>query len=119
MAAPSLTDGIRRTFEELAIPSVVFLGIVVVLKSTHGPQEAGIVYLVFSALPLLGIYTVAKYWNSWYTLGFVVVGFVFWAGLPSIGQHLVPSAYVQASRVLELLFLLGVGWMLKSKVDWL
>ncbi|RDI72883.1 hypothetical protein [Halopelagius longus] len=119
MAAPSLTDGIRRTIEELAIPSVVLLGIVIVLRTTYGPQEAGFAYLALSALPLLGIYTSARYWNSWYAFGFVVVGFVFWAGLPSVGQYFVPSAFVQASRVLELLFLLGVGWMLKSKVDWL
>lgn len=119
MAAPSLTDGIHRTIEELAIPSVILLGIVIALKTTHGPQEAGFAYLVLSALPLLGIYTSAKYWNSRYALGFVLVGFVFWAGLPSIGQYLIPSAFVEAIRVLELLFLLGVGWMLKSKVDWL
>ncbi|ELZ92885.1 hypothetical protein C440_12229 [Haloferax mucosum ATCC BAA-1512] len=119
MAAPSLTDGIRRTFEEFAIPSVVLLSIVVVLKSTHGPQEAGFAYLALSALPLLGVYASAKYWNSRYALGFVVVGFVFWAGLPGVGQYLVPSAFVQASQIFELLFLLGVGGMLKSKVDWL
>ena len=119
MAAPSLTDGIHRTVEELAIPSVVLLGIVVILKSTHGPQEAGFAYLALSTLPLLGIYTSAKYWNSWYALGFVMVGLVFWAGLPSIGQYFVPPIFVQTIQALELVFLLGVGLMLKSKVDWL
>lgn len=116
MGAPSLTDGIRRTLEEIAVPSVVILAVVIGLKQAYGPQEAGIAFLGLSALPLIGIYLSAKYWNSKYTLGFVIVGLLFWASLPSIGQWLVPPIYVQAAQILELLFLLGVGWMLTSKI---
>lgn len=118
MAAPSITDGMRRTIEVLARPSAAILGLVIGLKAVYGPQEAGFAFLALSVLPLFWVYSAAKYWNSWYAAGFIAVGFMFWATLPGIGQYLVPPAFVQAVQVLELLFLLGIGMLLKNKLDW-
>lgn len=110
MAAPSLTDGISRAIEVIAVPALV--GGTKVVYDAH---TAGIVYLGMTGLLLLGIYTSAKYWNTRYTIGFVGCGVLIWFGVPGIMPDLVPSLFADLGKLLVLLFPLSVGLMIRDK----
>jgi hypothetical protein len=116
MAAPSLFDGISRAVEEVGIPSVALLGLVVGVKYAYGGQEAGITYVALTVLVLLGIYTAAKYWNTRYTLGFVVAGITLWGGVPAVMPHLVPTMFADLGRLVVLVFLILTAQRIADKV---
>ena len=111
MAAPSLTDGISRALEVIAVPSVAIIALVGGANVMYDAQTAGIVYLAMTGLALFGIYTSAKYWNSHYTIGFVGCGVLVWAAVPGIMPELIPSLFANLGRLLVLLFLAAVGSM--------
>lgn len=115
MAAPSLFDGIARAIEEIGIPSVGLLLVILLIRITYGAQEAGIAYLVLTAAVLLAILSAAKYWNTRYTLGFVVFGIIVWIGVPGIIPHVIPSQFAILGGAMVLLCLLGIAWKLPSK----
>ena len=115
MAAPTLTDGISRAIEVIAVPSVAVLGLVGGTRVVYDAQTAGIVYLGITGLILLGIYTSAKYWNTGYTIGFVGFGTLIWFGIPGIMPKLIPSLFADLSKLIVLLFLIAVGAMIRDK----
>ena len=115
MAAPTLSDGISRAIEEIAVPSIGLLVLIAVIRETYGGQEAGIAYVLSTGIILLGIYTAAKYWNIKYTLGFVVAGVVTWGGIPGVMPHLVPSLFANLGKLIVLCFLISVALMLTDK----
>jgi hypothetical protein len=115
MAAPSLFDGISRAIEELAIPSIVLLTVIVGIRITYGGREAGITYVVLTVVILLGIYTAAKYWNVRYTAGFVAAGLLVWFVLPGVIPQLIPDLFTNLSKLIVLMFLVSTGLMLTDK----
>jgi len=115
MAAPSLTDGVSRGLSEFALPPVVILTLVGIVRVGYGKSEAGILYLLVTIGVFIGIYTSAKYWNIRYTLGFVTTGLVLWFGIPGIIPQLVPPIYANLSSLAALIFLVGLAHMLINK----
>lgn len=109
MAAPSLFDGVSRAIEEIAVPSVVLLTAVGVIRVFYGGQEAGIAYIALTALLLAGIYTSAKYWNVRYTIGFAAAGIAAWIGVPSVIPELVPSQFATIGAIVVLVFLVLIA----------
>lgn len=116
MAAPSLFDGISRAIEEFAIPSIVLLALVVVMRVVYGGQEAGLVYVGLTGVILLVIYTKAKYWNVKYTVGAVVGGLGVWFGVPGVFPLLVPSPFAELGSFVVLVFLIALAMMLTDKL---
>ncbi|MFP8955052.1 hypothetical protein ACLI4Z_19155 [Natrialbaceae archaeon A-arb3/5] len=116
MPAPSLFDGISRAIEEFAIPSIVLLVLVVVMREVYGEQEAGLIYVGLTVVILFVIYTKAKYWNSKYTIGVVVVGLVIWYGVPGVFPLLVPSQFAEVGSLAVLVFLFALAIMLTDKI---
>ncbi|WP_440009169.1 hypothetical protein [Halomicrococcus sp. SG-WS-1] len=115
MAAPSLTDGISRAIEVIAVPSAIVLVLVGGTRVAYDAQTAGVVYLGMTGLVLLGIYTSAKYWNTRYTIGFVGSGALIWFEVPGILPELIPPLFANLGRLLVLLFLVLVGMMIGDK----
>ena len=115
MAAPSTIDGIKRAIREIAMPSIVILGAVVMIRESYGKQEAGLMYIGLETLTLLMIYTSAKYWNFRYATGFSIAGLILWFGVPGFAPQLVPSQYTTLGSLIALVFLILIAMMLKSK----
>jgi hypothetical protein len=117
MAAPSLFDGVSRAIEEVGVPSAALIGLIIGIRYTYGGREAGITYVALTVFVLLGIYAAAKYWNTRYTLGFVVAGILLWGGVPGVMPHLVPTMFADLGRLVVLVFLILITWRIADKVD--
>jgi len=116
MAVPTLSDGIQRAIEVIAVPSVVIIGLVGTTKVFYDAQTAGLVYIGALGLVLLGIYASAKYWNIKYTLGFAGTGLALWVGVPGIMPELVPTLFANIGKIIVLIFILLVGVRIADKM---
>lgn len=115
MAAPTFFDGIYRAVKELALPSVMLLAIVGVIRVVYGGRVAGIAYILLTSLILGGIYTAAKYWNIRYTMGFVITGLTVWIVIPGVIPQFIPSLFADLGTVAGFVFLLAIALILTDK----
>ena len=109
MAAPSLTDGISRAIEEVAVPSVGLIIILALVRECCGAYEAGIVYVLITIDLFGGIYMNAKYWNIKYTSAFVVIGFVLLFAVPSVAPYVIPSFFANLGKFVAVGFFILTG----------
>ena len=116
MAAPTGADGWEQGVVEFLVPSGGVLFVVVVTREFAGPVVAGFVYLLLTAVVLLGIYTAALHWNVRYMAGFVVAGIVLLWLAPSVMSELVHPAFAVVGTLLVAVFLFGMVLLFLQKV---
>jgi len=117
MAAPSLFDGISRAIKEIGVPSVGLVGLIWLINVFYGGQEAGLAYLAITVFGLAGIYVTAKYWNTRYTLGFVLAGIGWSVGVPGVVPFLIPSLFADLSKVVGFVFLILMALKIFDKIE--
>ena len=109
MPAPTVLDGVKRAFTIFAVPSLAIVMILYFLREFRGPIEAGAFYLGITVALLLSIFAAAKYWNRFYTLGFLIIGVFAVIYSPSVVGNVVPSEFIAARWILLIIFFFGLG----------
>ena len=115
MAAPTGSDGLRRAVEEVLLPLVGLIVLVVFIRDFLGPVMAGVVYLLLTGVVLLGIYAAAKFWNLNYMGVFVVSGIALLFVAPGIVSELVHPVVGFLEGVIILVFLVGMVLLFVEK----
>ena len=84
MTAPGPDHGFERAIAEFLTPSVLTVGLSVIVLEFGGGFEARVVFIGLTVLSLLSVVDVATHWNRNYTGGFAIGGIFFAVFAPGV-----------------------------------
>lgn len=117
MSAPDLSDGIRRAFEEIGLPSIAVIIIVVFATEYLGEIMAGLIFVVLTSAVLYLMYESATYWNTEYTIAFVGCSIFLWITVPGVISEFVHSVFGIIAQLITGIFLVFMVLLLSDKIE--
>lgn len=115
MPAPSATNGLERSIELIAIPSILVVVGVTLTNQFYGEFEAGLVLIALTALIFASVASKAKYWNIPYTAAVVIGGLFLLFMVPGVMTHFVAPMFAELDTLITFGFLGFIGYLLLGK----